>query len=385
MGMIADMERALQAERRAKELMADFGWRIRASRDDGADFLAESGRHRYAVEVKYAKEARRPVLEGLLASAILRARAAAVAAKVQPLAIVGAPSISPALLQTLEAFARRFGDGTPWGVIDDSGFAELHGPALDEIRRPRGPAPRSSPIAPRSAFLSDLAQWMLKVILSHELPPDLRMNGAHGRIDEPIANALALAKIAQVSVASAARVVASLRHERFLSEGGPLRVIRAGELLEQWRAVSMRPPSEVRARWLFPSRDPSQQLDKMLREHGQQPPERACLGLFAACERLGFQFVSGVAPHLYLEKVSMEALRPLGLRVAEPGESAEVVIREPRFPESTFRGSLQREGVSVADVLQCWLDLHVHPARGEEMAAHLFEHVIGPHLVERER
>ncbi len=239
----------------------------------------------------------------------------------------------------------------------------------------------------RADFLSDLGQWMLKVLLSHRLPAELRVraSGTEGRVDEPVVHALALAGIAGVSVASAARIVGALRHEGFLAEDGVLRLRRTDELLERWRAVFMRPRPEVHARWLFPSKDPAKQLDTLLRGLQQQRGRRAALGLFAACDRLGYRLVTGVAPHLLLEKVSPAAVQPLGLRLAELGEGAAVIVREPRFAEAVFRGVVNRDGVPVTDVLQCWLDVRDHPARGEEMAAHLFERVIRPRLVEDDR
>lgn len=41
-------------------------------------------------------------------------------------------------------------------------------------------------------------------------------------------------------------------------------------------------------------------------------PPRFCLGLFAAAEVLGFRFVHGVQPHLYIEQIDRKALRELG-------------------------------------------------------------------------
>jgi len=226
-------------------------------------------------------------------------------------------------------------------------------------------------------MLSDLGQWMLKVLLSHRLPPELRMLAPHDRspIDAPIVNAAALARVADVSVPSASRFVAALRDEQFVvDDDRGLAVVRLDDLLDRWHAAYKRRPAEARARWIFAPKAPSRQLDEAL----AKSPERACLALFAACDRLGFPFVHGVAPHIHVEHLSADALRALGLRLAEPGEAADVIQREPRFPESVFRGAADRR---VADVLQCWLDVADNPARGEEMAEHLFEHVIGPHLL----
>jgi hypothetical protein len=374
-------------EQRLRELLESSGWKLGASRDRGADLVAERKGQRYAVDLKRAKESRRPLIEGQLASAILRARAAARAANAKPLAIIAAPSISRSLLDELSAFASRFGEGAAWGAMDDSGLVVLNGPGLEGIHRDRERARKPSVVQRRDIF-SDLGQWMLKVLLSHLLPSELRVHSPldDAPIDSPAPNAMQLAKIAAVSVPSAARFVSALRDDGFIEDARPvLELVRVDELLDRWRAVYKRRPSEIRARWLFVPKQPAEHLDRMLAKHVQNPGERACLGLFAACERLGFRFVRGVAPHLLLESVSPELLRRVGLRLAEPGEAADVIVREPRYAESVFRGATERGRVRVADILQCWLDVGDNPARGEEMAAHLYERVLRPHLLRGSR
>ena len=380
------MKSAVHFEEQLRALLEASGWHIQAPQDRGDlgfDLIAEKGARRYALQLKAAREPRRAVLEGLLASAILRARAAASAMNAKPLAVVYAPSISDALQRELEEFVRRFGEGTAWGAMDGSGLAVLYAPGMEDVRRERRAVRKSRAMSQRPDFLSDLGQWMLKVLLSHQLPPDLRMHAPadRARIDRPIANAMALARMSAVSVASASRFVACLKEERFAVDGAVIGLIRERELLERWRSVLQRRPLELRTRWLFSRRDPRAQLEHLLREHDQRPGERACLGLFAACDRLGFRFVSGVAPHAYLEDISPEYLQRIGLRIAEPGESADVLVRRPRFPEAVFRGATIRDGIPVSDVLQCWLDVADHPARGEEMAAHLHARVIAPNLL----
>lgn len=381
------MESAERFEEKLREILANAGWRLQRplhGPDDGVDLVIQAGPNRYAVQIKYAKEARRSLLEGLVASSILRARAAAHSADAKPLAIIAAPSISDPLLKELGEFVSRYGEGAAWGAMDDSGLVVMHGAGLENIRGERSYVSKP-PVVQRADIFSDLGQWMLKVLLSHRLPPELRVFAPlqNARIDNPVINARALAMVAGVSVPSASRFVAALREERFLIEKEPaLRLIRVDELLDRWRAVYKRPPSEVRARWLFAPSDGAKQLDEALRKHVQKSGERACLGLFVACARLGFRFVRGVAPHMLLEHVSADILDHLGLRLAEPGEPADVIAREPRFPESAFRGAVDHDGVRVADVLQCWLDVADNPARGEEMAEHLFDRVIRPSLIE---
>ena len=52
-------------------------------------------------------------------------------------------------------------------------------------------------------------------------------------------------------------------------------------------------------------------------------------------------------------------------RLARNGES---VVRVPAFREPVFRAAVLQKGVPVADVLQVWLDVASHPARGAVQA-----------------
>ena len=55
-----------------------------------------------------------------------------------------------------------------------------------------------------------------------------------------------------------------------------------------------------------------------------------------------------------------------------------MLLRVARFPESTFRGAVRRDGGMVADVIQVWLDVLNHPTRGQEQAEHIFRKVLRP-------
>jgi hypothetical protein len=367
---------------RLGKLFGAAGWKIQVRRGD-ADLLAQKGAHRYAVQMKIAHDVRWPLLEGLLASAILRARSAAGAMRAQPLAVLCARSISDRLLSQLQGFVDRYGEGVAWGALDAQGLAVFFAPGLEDIREERRLPQRGASPAPRIEIFSDLGQWLIKMLLSHRLPSPLQIAIDGHPVDRPIANAARLAKIAKVSAPRAARIVAALREEHVLRESAPLEIIRGDELLEQWLAANLKRPLDLRACWVLPGRDAARQLEQALRSHKQDPNGRACLGLFAACDRLGFSFVRGVAPHLYLEDPSPGRLEHLGLRLAAPGESASVFVRRPIFPESVFRGAQSHAGLPVADVVQCWLDVSRYPARGPEMAEHLYKKVIGPSVKER--
>jgi hypothetical protein len=83
---------------------------------------------------------------------------------------------------------------------------------------------------------------------------------------------------------------------------------------------------------------------------------------------LGFKFVHGTQPHLYIERLDRKALRELGLSLEVTGHQADVFLRVPKNPEAVFRAAIERDGVPANDVLQIWLDVSNHPARGKDQA-----------------
>jgi len=85
-----------------------------------------------------------------------------------------------------------------------------------------------------------------------------------------------------------------------------------------------------------------------------------------------------------VDRPSQRMLEDLGLRRAEPGEAVDVFVREPRFPRAVFSGAVAVDGLPVSDIVQCWLDVADHPARGEEQAAQIWERVFEPRLFERD-
>jgi len=124
-----------------------------------------------------------------------------------------------------------------------------------------------------------------------------------------------------------------LSSEGFLDESKePLRLVRVEELMRRWLAASHRSAREVPVRWII--RGGKDQLESAVRSYlsrlGDKSPRkrkqpsvwlvdlapRICIGLFAAADSLGFGFVRGAAPHIYLEQFDAVALDHLGLSAA---------------------------------------------------------------------
>ena len=84
---------------------------------------------------------------------------------------------------------------------------------------------------------------------------------------------------------------------------------------------------------------------------------------------LGFKFVHGVPPHFYMQYLDPAVLHELGLSMQNANDKvADAYIRIPENPESIFRAAIEQDGLPVSDVLQVWLDVSRHPARGKAQA-----------------
>jgi len=354
------------------EAFRKAGWRVRrhpAAGDMRADLVVEAGEKKYVIEVKGASEGRRDRLIPLLSQAILQAQAYArrFPEPAAPLAVVAARRVPVSVAEHLKHFAERHAPDVAVGIVDAEGFRLFVGPGLEGLDvKPSGRAARQ--IAPPQRLpdlFSDLNQWMLKILLGRHLPESLISIPR-----EPIRNASQLAEAAKVSIMSASRLVNQLTSRGFLDESEqPLRVVRVEELLEWWTSSNREAAKDVPARWIIKSGQ--DQLLTALRQYTSRQMHnqpQCCLGLFAAADALGFGFVRGTPPHIYLERLTLDSLNRLGLAIDRSGRPADVMVRIPVNPEAVFRAAVMREGVPVSDVLQVWLDVYTHPGRGREQA-----------------
>lgn len=361
------------AQGHLSEALEAHGWRLSRPAPGGLGVAASKAKQQFLIEYRHAREARRPMLRALLADAILSGRAHA-GRHGRFIAVLGAPSISPSMERELDAYAAEVAPGQPLGYVDERGFVRVFVPGLEDLRREpraaeRGERPPEG--QPRDGF-SDLNQWMLKVLLGRAMAGKVAVPSAR------IRSAADLAAAADVSVPAAWRLWSSLKAGGHL--GSLAEIARVPDLLARWRAAAMRPQRELGAAWILPGRAPFERLRRELAERAREGAPAACLGLFAACDALGVGHVRGTPVHLYVRKPDPEALERLGLVLAEPGRPADVLVRVARWPQAVFRAAVRVDGVPAADVIQCWLDVSSHPARGREQAAFLWKRVLAPAL-----
>ena len=337
-----------------------------------AELLVRRGKHQYLSWLKVASEGRRDRLIALLSQAVLEAKFRASHSRgALPLAVIAAPRIAAPVAEALRAFTSKYAPDVAIGLIDDQGLRSFVGPGLDSLNSRKSPKARDAGAAEQPAvhLFSDLNQWMLKVLLvssierAELMPHDLPRDGCR--------NASELAEAAHVSVMSAFRFLRQLDVEGFLHESRDrVRLVRIDSLLERWQASNQKPARELNARWILAGAD--RQLPQAVERLGK----RACVGLFSAARAMGLGHVQGVPLHIYVDEFGSDILKKGGLMKAEAGDRVDVVLRRPSVRESVFRGIVNVDGLPVSDVLQVWLDVSAHPARGKEQADVIYRRVI---------
>jgi hypothetical protein len=401
-------DRAGPPEREFASLLAGIfrraRWRVHehSPADGGADLIAESGDKKFIVELKRSAEGRRDRLVPLLSQAILEAKAAArhFSKSAIPVAVVASRRVPESVAQQVKQFAQSHAPEVGIGVIDSEGFRLFEGFGLERFnseRRVHSQIGLNVQSKSPAYLFSDLNQWMLKILLGARIPDSL-LAVPHGQYR----SGRQLAQAAGVSVMSASRLIRQLSSEGFLDERkDSFGLVRIDELVRRWHGANFGSAREIPARWIIPAgkdqllsavRSYSSEMEaESSRPRKPQPGRlvellpRICVGLFKAAELLGFKFVHGVALHLYLERLDADALRQLGLSLANADARPDVYIRIPDNKESVFRPVVRHEGVPVADILQVWMDVADHPARGKEQASLIWKRVLAPTIQKEHR
>ena len=372
-------QRTAQALQRVAGLFETNGWKVLASEpgSTGPDLVVRRRGKRHGVVLKATSEGRADRVIPLLSQAVLQARAYALQSRGSiPLAVVHVDHAPRALIANVMAFAQEFAAEVAVGFVSAEGASAFLGEGLDGLNvsapyRPR--QVRGTQIRTDNLF-SDLNQWMLKVLLAPDLPEGM-LNAPRGQYR----NGVELARAAQVSAMTASRFLQQLRRERFLLESEEfLTLVQKEELFERWSAVAPYGTADVPARFLA-----NIQIEDRVRELLNKVEGDACLGLFAAADGLRVGHVSGVPRYISVRRMprfnrASPGSNPWNALQPFPTEAPHVLLRVARFPESTFRGAVRRDGVMVADVIQVWLDVLNHPTRGREQAEHIFRKVLRP-------
>jgi hypothetical protein len=375
--------RAAEFDNLLTKTLQKAGWHVKQSprsAEDGADIVARHGKNIYVFQLKALSESRKDRAIPLISQAILEAQRAAarITDRATPVAVLASDHVSDSLSEHVKDFALRNAPDVGVGIIDAGGFRRFAGHGLEVLNAERSRVIESPPkeVSPGNLF-SDLNQWMLKILLSRSIPDSL-LSAPRGNYEK----VSQLADAAGVSTMSAFRFVRQLSEEGFLDEVGGMRLVRTEELLERWLRASHSRMHEAPARWIlgaekdtfhaalrsYASRMRSSSAPHSKTDQLRKGKPRLSLALFAAADLLGFKFVHGTQPHLYIERLDRQALREVGLSLEPIGRQADVFVRVPKNPEAVFRAAVERDGVPATDILQVWLDVSNHPARGKDQA-----------------
>ncbi|MGS0743545.1 RpiR family transcriptional regulator [Glaciimonas sp. GG7] len=368
--------RGENAEAFVADLFQAHGWDVDRSPEyerKHPDLLFRRDTQCFVVEIKSLAEGRPDRVIPMLSQAILQAQTHAFdAGNAQPLAVISVENASQSLSKQFASFAEEYAPNVAVGLVSKNGLRYFRGAGLEELNAEPEALRRyaSAPSHQPANLFSDLNQWMLKVLLAPEIPDHLLQAPR-----QQYQSGTELAEAAQVSPMSASRFLQQLRNEGYIDDASRyLTLVRRQELFHRWRSAVMRSAPELPMRFLI--RGPIQkQIGSLLASH----QGASCLGLFEAAEALGLGHVSGVPPYIYVPKLPRpDDKQWRALAAASPSEMPDLIVRQALTPKSVFRGAVHQDGLIVSDVIQVWLDVAHHPARGEEQANLIYEKILRP-------
>jgi hypothetical protein len=355
-----------------QSLFESNGWQVQDDEKSGWDgdvVLTSPHGQTYHAVLKASTEGRSDRVIPLFSQALLESRAHADSRrdKSRPAVLIWVGTASQVLVKKLVDFHHRYGEGEPIAILSDGPlYADF--PGLETDERPVS-VRRSSYSAPPSLVFSDLAQWMLKLLLAADISRKDLINAP----ERTYLTATDLAREAGVSVMTATRLINALKQENFIETAPSLRLVQRRKLANWWKAAYVKTSVGVPMKFLAPGVPEEQQLRKMLRR------EDGTLGKFAAARALGVGHVHGATTTLWVPNLAAaEDWR--GLRRMHAGERADLVLRQHPYPRSLLRGRVSHEGIWVSDIIQTWLDVSADPSRGAEQAAEL-EHGVLANIV----
>lgn len=344
---------------------AGLNWQARVPNDEcPSDLLImDASGQTYFATIKAATEGRSDRLVALFAQALLEARSIARQHHGRPAVLIWAKTVSPSLVQRIRDFHGQYADGEAFGVASGDGVLLLNFPgAVREMTAQSNHITLRTALGPSPARLvfSDHTQWMLKLLLAPGIPESL-LTAKRQRYR----TATDLAIAAGVSPMTASRLVNALTERGFLDRSSQyMKLVMRRKLADLWKASYKNQTDAFPTKFLVSG--PSEALmEKLLRRH--QP---SFLGLFAAADAFSVGHVRGVPPYVYVYDIEAAGAWK-ELKAARVGETPDLMLKQIRFPRSIGNGAVQRNGIYVSDILQVWLDVSAHPARGGEQAAEL--------------
>jgi hypothetical protein len=315
---------------------------------------------------------RQDALRGALADFILRAGKADAGSPPSALAVL-LRRFSPSAAAVVGEYAKRFLPELRCVIADEGGkgFVYAGGQCTtmgaSRVRPQRG---LGQPQAHAGSLFSPNHQWFLKILLLDGMEPKY-WGGPQSR-----GGVLGISHLAELSSKpqpSASRFAALAEAEGYLVRAaGGLRLQRIPQLVECWAYHRFNHPDPaLRVSSLYPGENIHDVVRRL----------RGCDGVAVsghlAAHALGLGGSTADSARVFVRKIDA-ALERLDLVASSTGKDTFSLVC-PQATESVFGGSVDNEGLRLADVLQVYLDLYFDPARGREQAQQVFDRVLSPH------
>jgi hypothetical protein len=347
------------------DALAAQGWTIGSPDKDDDYLVAQRKNDVLAIAIHEAANPGWQQVRGGFADAVLRAKnLAGPDSERRPVAVIAAPRLSAQTVSRVAEYRDVYAPEVLWGVVDDHGLIQVDG--ILEKRTHRNDAIHGSS-EKRVNVWSDIGQCIVKILVTKTVAPN-RMRwfpDVEDLSNAELTRRLALRpdhvpEHAPPSRSIVWQVTTQLRRDGFLDDNN--RVLRVRELLEVWRHRYEK-PARFAMTWPLPGKPPRERLRPLLVGLG-----RACLAGFTACHEWKLAIVPAGVFDVYVRRI--EDAKAYGLEIAKPGERIDVTVRVPATPEAIFRlvSTPAEDGVTAADLIQCWLDLVDAPGRGREQA-----------------
>ena len=372
-------ELSRQLEARALNVRKNCQFQDRALYPD-IELIAPDGVH-IQVECKVIGPFRAPVFSSFIGDAILRRNHRVQDAELLLAFLVN--RLSPRAIEIFKAYAEKYLPELNWFILDEEGvgclrfrgkdedFLAIDSPFKNRSRMPK----RSS-----SHIFSPNNQWLLKILLLPGIAPRYwggPMEGPH--------NINHLAELSGVSQPSCSVFISKLEESGYLIRSSKeFQIRRHVELLNEWYYAH-----KASARFIYPVRPlygGELSFEKVLEVVRQSSANSSgdkemsfVVGHQLGCELLGAQHSNVVSGLIYFNGDVDKALSHLQWVHDYSGESP-FALAVPWSKKSVMKSFVNVDGVSVCDVLQCYLDVRSARARGEEQASFLYERILEPHF-----
>lgn len=429
---IKHLSHSIQASEMVSRSLQDLGFELGDSevlfRDSSprlkVDFVMRRGRKAYAVEVKSSRQMHLAFMH-LLPRAILRLQAVNRIGSLLPVVAIVVDRLESRDIQRMAEYMNLYAPDVGWLLLDMQRRGVFRDQEKDQYalvnegqvewvksllsvdsrfsRVPAGPvsvessvssssssiSSSSSSILPSSSSsdvslsriqlsFSDLDQWLIKVFLMSPLDVASQYWGGPKGYAE---NAFQLSKLAGVSQMPANLWAQAMESSGYLKRIGRKDMIplRLKALLEEW--VGRYRFGDNRSfphRLMYPVSDYDAFFEEILGNIKQYNKELAPLAIAAhqACKLYEIKHSAARSIHIYCWGDIQEVARSLNLVPSDEEHNVDIFLVEPKYPKSVFGGMLQKKGIPVCDILQCYLDVFHLPDRGREQADLIYENII---------